>query len=262
MKKEYQVISPVADVREVPDADAPRGKFETQLVRGEIFIVEEEKNGWCKGVCAHDGYPGYIESKYLTKDVVPATHVVTALQSHVFRDPGMKSPKVETLGFGSQVAVTAIENGWAKINSGGWIYQKSITPVDAFDKDPVATAKKFLEVPYYWAGRSGFGIDCSGLIQVSLARAGISVPRDTEVQQKDIGASVEMPRRGDLVFFPGHVGMMVDDTNIIHANAFHMKVTIEPLSVVKERSKTITGIRRPVQAALSKTKRLDRPANS
>ena len=258
----YQVISSVVDVRGVPDASAPKEKFETQLVRGEIFIVSEEKDGWCKGVCAHDNYPGYIESKYLSQSVIPATHVVTAVQSHVYSAPSLKSSRIETLSFGSQIAVETSAEGWAQIKGGGWIYQKNLMPMDAFDKDPIATAKKFLELPYSWGGRSGFGIDCSGLMQICLARAGIAIPRDTDVQENAVGSTVETPKKGDLVFFPGHVGLMVDDQHIIHANAFHMKVTIEPLSVVAERSKKITSVRRGPFQALSSTKRLDRPTNS
>jgi cell wall-associated NlpC family hydrolase len=233
------------------------------LLRGEIFMVEEEKNGWCKGRCAHDNYPGYIESKYLTKAVTPSTHVVTAAQSHVYQDPTMKSAKLETLGFGSLLAIVGEKEGWAKINGGGWIFQKHLTPTDKLEKDMIATAKKFLEVPYYWGGRSGFGIDCSGLMQACFARAGISIPRDTDVQEASVGNAAEKPQKGDIVFFPGHVGLMVDDQNIIHANAFHMKVTVEPLTVVAERSKKITAVKRgPFQASLSSTKRLDRPTNS
>ncbi len=240
----YQVTSPVADVHGVPDTAALRGKFETQLVLGEIFSVEEEKNGWCKGVCAHDGYPGYVESKHLTKSVTPATHIVTAARSHVYRDATIKAPLISTLGFGSLIAVTAKNKGFAQINNGGWIFQKHIAPLASLDKDHIATALKFLETPYYWGGRSGFGMDCSGLVQVSLARAGINAPRDTEVQEKSIGKAVESPQARDFVFFAGHVGLMADDHNLLHANAFHMKVTVEPLQDVTARDNKITSIRR------------------
>jgi cell wall-associated NlpC family hydrolase len=240
----YQIISPVVDVRSGPDHTALRGKFETQLVFGETFIVEEEKNGWCKGICAHDGYAGYVEGRHLTNVVTPPTHIITAARSHTYRDASIKSPLIDTLSFGSLITVTTHDKDFAQMDNGAWIYQKHIAASAAFDKDPVATAKKFLETPYYWGGRSGFGIDCSGLVQVCLARAGIAALRDTEMQETTLGTDADEHKAGDIVFFPGHVGIMADDHNLIHANAFHMKVTIEPLSTVTGRSKGITSIRR------------------
>jgi cell wall-associated NlpC family hydrolase len=240
----HQIIAPAVDVRGTPDNTVLRGKFETQLVFGERFLVEEEKNGWCKGTCAHDRYAGYVESKYLTKSLSPATHIVTAARSHVYRDATTKSPLLNALSFGSLIAITATDQDWAQMNSGAWIYQKHIAPIDALDKDHISTAKKFLETPYYWGGRSGFGIDCSGLVQVSLASKGIAAPRDTEMQESSVGVSADTPQAGDIIFFPGHVGMMVDADNLIHANAFHMKVVIEPLSVVIGRGKGISSIKR------------------
>ncbi|MBI3440482.1 MAG: C40 family peptidase [Proteobacteria bacterium] len=239
----YQVTSPITDVREVPDANAVRGKFETQLVFGEIFIVGEEKNGWCKGMCRHDQYPGYVERRHLTQSVVPPTHIVTTARTHTYQDASIKSPLVSTLGFGSLVTISASDKGFAHINNYAWVYQKHIAPITPPDKDYLASAKKFLGTPYYWGGRSGFGIDCSGLVQVCLGRAGMTAPRDTEEQQTSLGVKADLPCGGDLVFFPGHVGIMTDDHNIIHANAFHMEVTIEPLDRVTARSGGITAIR-------------------
>ena len=241
----HQIISPIANVHSVPDTSALRGKFETQLVLGEVFIVYEEKNGWCKGICSHDDYQGYVESRHLTKTTTKPTHIVTAARSHIYRDTSIKSPAINTICFGSQITVTsAAHPDYAQINYGGWIYKKNITPIDLLDKDLIATAGKFLETPYYWGGRSGFGIDCSGLIQVVLARAGIAAPRDTEEQETAIGSAANTPCTGDLVFFAGHVGIMTNDHDLIHANAFHMKVIIEPLNIVVKRGMKITSIRR------------------
>ena len=241
----YQIISPIADVHGAPDTSALREKFETQLVFGEVFNVHEEKNDWCKGVCTHDEYPGYIESKHLTKAVTNPTHIITAARSYTYRDATIKSQMINTLSFGSRITITsAVHQDYAQISDGSWIYKKNIAPIDTIDKNHVATAIKFLETPYYWGGRSGFGIDCSGLVQVVLARAGIAVLRDTEMQENALGSSVDTPRAGDIVFFSGHVGIMANDRDLIHANAFHMKVTIEPLNVIVERGIKITSIRR------------------
>jgi cell wall-associated NlpC family hydrolase len=243
----HRVITPVADIHGAPDETALRGKFESQLVYGETFTVDREENGWCHGVSAQDGYGGYVQSKLLqpTSALKPPTHVVIEARTPVYRDASIKSPRLDVLSFGSIVTITEEGEKFSHLFRGGWVYNKHLTTLDLHEEDYVSTAKKFLETPYYWGGRSGFGIDCSGLVQVSLARAGILVPRDTEKQTDVIGQPIDTtPRTGDIVFFPGHVGIMVDDENILHANAFHMKTCIEPLWVVDERSGGITATRR------------------
>ncbi len=228
----------------MPDREALRGRFETQLVFGEIFNVAEEKDGWCKGTCAHDGYAGYVEKQHLSPKITPATHIVTAARSHIYRDADIKSPLVATLGFGSAISLIEETEKYARLDTGEWLYKQDVSSTALLDRDYAATAKKFLETPYYWGGRSGFGIDCSGLVQVCLARAGIPAPRDTEQQINAVGEAAGMPKKGDIVFFPAHVGIMTDDANMIHANAFHMKVTIEPVEIVSARGGKITAVRR------------------
>ncbi|MEZ0223258.1 MAG: NlpC/P60 family protein [Alphaproteobacteria bacterium] len=240
-----RIAVPFADVHEMPLAHAPRGKMETQLVYGETFKVELETDGWCRGYCAHDGYPGWLHITHLAPVALAATHIVTAARSHAFAGPTIKTALAQTYSFGSKVRIVDEGEKFSQLEDGSWIYRNHLTPRADLDKDYVETAKKFLETPYYWGGRSGFGIDCSGLVQVCLARAGIKTDRDTELQTGTLGKTADTaPERGDFVFFPGHVGIMVDAKNIIHANAYHMKVTIEPLEIVEERSNGVTAVRR------------------
>lgn len=239
----FQVIFPATEVCGVPDAEAARSKFESQLVFGEAFIAKEVKDGWAHGTCGHDGYKGYVDTQFLTEDIVIPTHLVTAARSHVYADATMKSQLVNTVSFGSRITIIDTTEKYAQMDTGEWIFHRHIEPIDSFDEDIVKTALLFVETPYYWGGRSGFGIDCSGLVQVVLDRAGIPAPRDTAEQMTAFGNEVGEKEitRGDIVFFPDHVGIMVDDNNIIHANAFHMKTIIEPLSVVAERSLKVDG---------------------
>jgi cell wall-associated NlpC family hydrolase len=240
-----QVIVTTADVHEMPDTHLPRGKMETQLIYGETFKVETEASGWCRGYCAHDGYPGWVHSSHLRPVALASTHIVTAARSHAYAGPTIKTALVQTFSFGSKVRIVDEGEKFAQLEDGSWIYRAHLTPRAELDTDYVATAMKFLETPYYWGGRSGFGIDCSGLVQVCLGRAGIKADRDTELQTGTIGTTAESaPEWGDFVFFPGHVGIMIDDKNIIHATGFHMKVCIEPLEEVAHRSNGVTAVRR------------------
>jgi cell wall-associated NlpC family hydrolase len=238
-----RVITPTAEMRETPDAHALRGKYESQLVYGETFFVEEEKNGWARGHSTHDGYAGWVEAKHLGAPE-EATHIVTAARTSVFRDATMKSPLLAAFSFNSRLRVSETGEKFSRVEGLGWIPSAHLSPVGTFELDHVKTAMKFLETPYAWGGRSGFGIDCSGLVQVFLQHAGIAVRRDTELQEHEVGTRTEKPQRGDLVYFKGHVGVMTDSKNLLHANATHMKTCIEPLADVVARGAAVTGIRR------------------
>ncbi len=241
----YTVVSPVADVRETPDREALRGKIESQLNRGELFKVEEDLGDWVRGTCVHDGYPGYVEKQFLSREFAAATHVVTAQRSNTYRDDTMKSPIRHTIGLGAQLTVVAEGEKFAQLADGTYISRQHIAPLSSRE-DFVSVAERMIETPYVWAGRSGLGTDCSGLVQLALARAGIAAQRDCDQQENTVGHdAAALPRqRGDLVYFKGHVGIMVNGTHIIHANATHMKTCIEPLDTVATRSGGITGVRR------------------
>lgn len=243
MSTRYQVTTPITDICSLPDHDAARKKFESQLVFGEIFISESEKDGWAFGRCPHDDYTGYVDLQALSADIVEPTHIITVQRSHVYSEATMKSPLVSTLSFGSRFKIIATTERYAQLDTGEWIFGKHLSPIDSKEADIVKTALVFLETPYYWGGRSGFGIDCSGLVQTTLQRAGIKTPRDTDEQVKLANRDIDAARvkRGDIVYFPDHVGIMVDETDIIHANAFYMKTVIEPLSAVAERSEKADG---------------------
>lgn len=241
----YRVLHPLADIFSTPDLDATRGKFESQLVFGEEFIVESEENGWCRGYCAHDGYKGYIQRERIGIADVKPTHIVTAARAHSYRDATIKSPWEANFSFGSRIAIVEQGEKFSRLEHLGWIYNAHLSPIGQQNPDIIDTARKFLETPYYWGGRSGFGIDCSGLVQVCLALAGTAIPRDTEEQENAVGAAITTAARtGDIVYFKGHVGIMADGENLLHANAHHMKTCIEPLGRVAERSGGITSIRR------------------
>jgi cell wall-associated NlpC family hydrolase len=242
----YSVMTAAADLRETPDNKAPRGKLESQLVYGEEFIAEKEQHGWLYGICAHDGYAGWVEKSHFSNTSIAATHTVIAQRSHIYAEATIRAPIVTTLSFGSRVRIAESGEKFSRIENIGWIYNNHIAIAGSIVRDPVLWASLFVETPYLWGGRSGFGIDCSGLVQVALGFCGLKTPRDTEQQVESIGQDVtgDTPRYGDLVFFKGHVGIMCGEDIILHANAFNMKTCIEPLAMVTERSEGIVRLRR------------------
>ncbi len=204
----------------------------SQILPGEAFAVLDLSGGWAWGFSQHDHYVGYLPADALSDPIEP-THGVSVREALVFSGPSIKTPAIGTLPFGAQVAG---EMGEVFLDTGaGFIHGRHIVPVSG---DAVTVAETFLGMPYLWGGRGADGIDCSGLVQVALAATGIAAPRDTDMQRESLGEPLPEEarlRRGDVISFPGHIGLMVDETRLIHANAHWMSVVIEPLADVVAR---------------------------
>ena len=219
----------------------------SELLRGEGFAVVDSSGDWAWGYSVHDGYVGYVPVDRVGAFVEP-THIVSSPAALIFADGSIKAPVVEHLPMGARVAVLESEGAFHRIED-GFVHDRHVSPLDRTEIDHVAVAARLTGVPYRWGGRSGDGIDCSGLVQLALAFAGIPAPRDSDQQQalgRALSASDPL-RRGDLVFLPGHVGIMADETHLLHANAFWMQVVTEPLADVVARQPEgggITALRR------------------
>jgi cell wall-associated NlpC family hydrolase len=243
-----RVVAPSAPIRTKPAADA---SFASEALRGEIVTVfEETQEGWSWGQLATDGYVGYIATDALSADTPDPTHTVAALRTFIYPGPDMKLPALAALSFAAGVTLageaTTRGTRYREIaGGGGWVVERPMAPIDAPPaNDFVAVAERFLNVPYLWGGRTSLGLDCSALVQLALHATGKSAPRDSDMQEKALGAPLEggvaTPlHRGDLVFWgghhAGHVGIMIDGEYMIHANGHHMAVVIEPLQLVVER---------------------------
>lgn len=220
------VQQPMANILNSPD-----GARDSQLLFGEKFRVLETKDGWAFGQAERDGYVGYVLAGALTEPV-ETTHWITAPATHLYPRPDVKTPPDVSIFFGAEVAVTQERDGYARIQTGHWVPIQHVKPKAARFDDPVGVADFFLGTPYLWGGSSRWGIDCSGLVQSALLACGIPCPRDSDQQLEVLGQDLpqgEPLRRGDLVFWAGHVGFMANDRMLLHANANHMAVAYEPL---------------------------------
>ncbi|TFF27773.1 peptidase P60 [Jiella endophytica] len=249
-----RVTTPLAPLRRRPQTDAP---LDTELLLGErVRVFEEGSAGWCWVQAEADSYVGYLPAEALGPyDAPPPTARVSAPRTLVFPDPDIKRPPIAALPMGALVAVTGEASDhnarYAAIASGGFVVRQHLAPLEELQADFVAVAERFLGVPYLWGGKSALGIDCSGLVQLALGMAGIAAPRDTDCQERDLGtrlAGIEGLQRGDLVFWKGHVGIMLDGQRLLHANAHHMMTAVEPLQATVERLSAkgvqVTSIRR------------------
>lgn len=243
---EMVVCVPAAPMTAAPDGT---GEMVTQLLFGEPFRVAEEDAHWAWGQSALDGYVGYVPRSCLDDPALIGapgpTHRVCVLSSHVYPEPDFKSRPGAALTYGARVAVADAAGDWAVLASGGCVPAGHLAQLNAPACDWVAEAERLAGVPYLWGGRSSLGLDCSGLVQLALQAAGIAAPRDSDQQAAELGRDLPKgarPARGDLVFWRGHVGIMVTGRRLLHANIHHMAVAEEPLAEARARiAATDTG---------------------
>lgn len=246
-----RVVAPSAALRRAPRGDEG---LQTELLYGETFTVYDEREGWAWGQSSVDGYVGYVPADALRDAAVfTPTHVVAVPRTLVFPAPDVKLTPLFSLSLAARVAVVSIVESFARLSDGSFAIARHLMPEGAVVSDIAGTAAQLLGVPYLWGGRTSLGLDCSGLIQLALARAGIAAPRDCDLQEQEVGAALDLRaarrnlKRGDLVFWVEHGGIMLDATTLIHANAFHMAVAIEPLAEAEARIAPIAGPLRSVR---------------
>ena len=239
----------VVSVRKAHEAGAEQVN---QALRGEGFVQYDEQEGWAWGQLEADQYVGWVRADELG-ELAPATHRVSALRTFVYERPDMKSRVLQAVSMNALLALGAVEGNFLKVHEGGWVFARHVGLLGDFEQDFVAVAERFVGSPYLWGGRESAGIDCSGLVQVSLQATGVSPLRDSDMQEQTIGeplapaADYSNLRRGDLVFWRGHVGIMSDARNLLHASARDMKVEIEPLAEAVARIRPFAGEVRSVR---------------
>lgn len=228
-----------ADLRRDPVPDA---MLETQALHGEcVTVYDQDEDGWSWVQLERDSYVGYMPSAALTRDIATPTHRVDVLRSFSFGGPSIKLPPIATLSMNSRVTIVDRKDQFAITHRGHFIFADHLAPVDQYEADFVRVAERFLGIPYYWGGKTSIGLDCSGLVQNALDAVGQFAPRDTDMQENALGTAIAINddlsglQRGDLIFWKGHVGMMRDNSEMIHASGHQMLVVSEPLHVARDR---------------------------
>lgn len=242
----------LADLHGKPSREAT---IDTQALYGEDVTLYEDREGWAWVQLARDDYVGYLPREALAEGPADATHRICVNRSFVYPATDIKAPVIAALPLGAKVKLEDEEGAFARLAGGGYVFTQHVRPLGKKANDFVAVAEGFLGAPYLWGGKSSLGVDCSGLVQIALSQAGVAAPRDTDLQESALGAELTIRdglkglRRGDLVFWRGHVGIMREAQTLLHANAHHMLVTSEPLAEVRGRVRQkgggeITSIKR------------------
>ena len=242
-----EVVVPVSTIHREASSTAMQT---TQTLFGERLMAFEIRDDWIWCQLERDGYVGYIAKAAVSNDLTNPTHRVSVPSTILYPMPDIKSQAPVNLPMNAKLKIVDGDEKFLKLSNGKYVFTNHVRPLNEFEADFVSVAEKFLDVPYYWGGKTAQGLDCSGLVQTSLEVCGISSPRDTDMQEKQLGQNLMINdldglRRGDLVFWKGHVGIMVDQRTLLHANGYHMMTVKEPLAEVVTRiANPITSIKR------------------
>jgi cell wall-associated NlpC family hydrolase len=260
-----QIRAHATPLRASPDATRA---YETEALHGETVRVFDDAGGWAWVQLEHDGYVGYIHSAALTADIIAPTHRVHAPATFVYPSASIKTTPIGQLSLNAHVTVTEEDDRFATLATGGVVIARHLRNISTHARDFVDVAETLIHTPYLWGGRTRAGLDCSALVQLSLNAAGIACPRDTDMQAAEVGTNVPIPadlddlQRGDLVFWPGHVGILIDGIMLLHANGHHMATVIEPLSQAVRRIANANAGTTASGPQISAIKRLARAGNS
>ena len=227
----------------------PRAPQLSEMVYGQDFDIHEEQGRWAYGRVRallpgsrRTDYVGWVARRGLQPADGRPTHAVSVLSAPVFHRPDLKRHIVMSLPLGSRLSVLGERGDYLQIGSGAYIHRLHVRVLAETESDPVAVARRYLGQPYVWGGNGARGVDCSGLVQMALTACGVDCPRDADQQEAALGDSLPLDavksgggEPGDLLFWPGHVGMLATPRRLLHANATHMAVVEEPLGAALKR---------------------------
>ncbi len=244
------------ELRAQPDFQSA---IDTQLIFGEDVEVFAEEGEWKLVKAERDDYVGWLEAITLVENQPSPTHLVSAPRTFLYPEPDMKKPHKGMRSMGSALRIVGFKenrgSSYGILETGEAVYAKHIRSTEEHASDPVSIAEELVNTPYLWAGTSAFGLDCSGLIKLAFFMCGKKICRDSDQQAATVGSEIdpgknfENLKRGDLVFWKGHVGIMQNKDTLLHANGHSMMVNSEPLKAAVERISYLydapIGVRRP-----------------
>lgn len=245
-----QVVASSAPLRGAPRFDAQLG---TEVLVGELVTIYHVENGWGWTQAVSDGYVGYMPLDTVSNVIDEPTHWVSSRATFVYPEPDLKRPPIMRLSYNAKVTVIGRDGRFSELVRGGYVFSGHILPMSERNKDFVRLAERLVGTPYLWGGRTSNGLDCSALVQLSLEGAGLKAPRDSDMQEAETGEllankDIDNLKRGDLVFWRGHVAMAQSPEWLIHASGHQMEVVVEPVRRAIERIATthgdVTSIRR------------------
>jgi cell wall-associated NlpC family hydrolase len=260
-----QVIRSVLGLRAVPKATQG---LDTEILFGERVTVFDENDGWAWVQLAADGYVGYTRVEGLSNVITTPTHRIRSIGTFVYPEPSIKAPPLLHLSLNSELTISGTHDRFAELATGGFVTAHHVAELEQNAIDFVEIAERLSGTPYLWGGKTRLGLDCSGLVQIAMNAAGLACPRDSDMQRDEVGAALEFPadiahlddgrlQRGDLVFWPGHVGVMIDGIMLLHANAHHMVVAVEPIveaaTRIAKSGDGIVAIKRPERLGAART---------
>lgn len=233
-----QIIRPAVPLRRRPLMAAG---LDTEALLGERLTIFDEADGWAWVQLARDRYVGYVPAAAVTREIVEPTHHVKALGTFLYPVADMKSPPIMHLSINAELTIVDSAGDFWRTHQGGFVISRHVAERTKFARDFAAVAEQLIGTPYLWGGKTRIGLDCSGLVQLSMQASGRECPRDTDLQRAHVGDAIPVPKdldgfeRGDLIFWPGHVGIMLDGLMLLHANAHHMSTVVETIPEAAER---------------------------
>ncbi len=242
-----QLSEPLVGLHREPCADA---RQVTQALMGERVRVFDVVEGWAWGQLETDGYVGYLAVHALSSDTIEPTHRITVPSTWTYPEPDLKSQPAVQVTMNAALTIAGVDGRFSRLADGRFVFTAHLKPLAEFETDFTAVAEMFLHAPYYWGGKSIRGLDCSGLVQLAMQACGVTCGRDSDMQEGELGQPLRINdhdglRRGDLVFWNGHVGIMRDAATLLHANGHHMLTVAEPLREAITRIPSgITAIKR------------------
>lgn len=238
-QERFQVSASVAALRKAPE---PSAEMVSQVLFGETVRLHHEEGEFGLIQSESDRYCGWVTMDALSKPVLEPTHRIHVARLHAYAEPSIRAAPRFVLGLGAKLTATGdVDGKYTRFERAGWVHSDLVSPIDQLETDPAGVARRFLGTPYLWGGRDCLGIDCSGLPQVAFDACGIRLPRDSDMQEAWCGRPIEdwqspgALRRNDLIFWKGHIGIMLDAEQFLHANAYHMMTAIEPIGTAIER---------------------------